>query len=199
MKFANPAPLGLFGFAVTTWMLCMFNVKWFGINTFPLMMAGAFCFGGAAQFIAGLMEYPRGNTFGMVAFCSYGTFWFAFALYLMAFGGKGPLTYLGAWLIVWGAFTVVMWFASLKLANRALQLVLLTLWIAFFLLGASHLLNMDILHTIGGYVGLLTALLAFYAASAEVINEVHGKTVLPIEAAPAQVNSKARGKPVPST
>ena len=180
MKLANPAPLGLYGFAVSTWMLCMFNVKWFGIDTFPLMMATAFCFGGAAQFIAGLLEYPRGNTFGFVAFCSYGCFWFAFALYLMVFGGKGPLTYLGAWLVVWAAFTFVLWLATLKMPNRPIQLVFLTLWIAFLLLGLSHLLNMDILHTAGGYIGLVTALLAFYAASADVINEVHGKTVLPI-------------------
>ena len=180
MTFANPAPLGLFGFAVTTWMLSMFNVGWFGIDTFPLMMATAFAFGGAAQFIAGLLEYPRGNTFGFVAFCSYGCFWFAFALFLMVFGGKGPLTYLGAWLVVWAVFTLALWVASLKLPGRVLQLVLLTLWIAFLLLGLSHLLHMDILHTTGGYVGMLTALLAFYLAAAQVINETHGKTVLPV-------------------
>lgn len=180
MKFANPAPLGLFGFAVTLWMLSMFNVGWFGFATFPLMMSTAFAFGGTAQFLAGLMEYPRGNTFGMVAFCSYGAFWWAFALFLMVFGGKGPLTYLGAWLIVWGVYTLVLWFATLKLPGRMLQLVFLTLWIAFFLLGASHLLNMDALHTTGGYVGMLTAVLAFYLAAAQVINEVYGKTVLPI-------------------
>ena len=115
MKFANPAPLGLFGFAVTTWMLSMFNVGWFGLDTFPLMMSTAFAFGGTAQFIAGVLEYPRGNTFGFVAFCSYGAFWWAFALFLMVFGGKGPLTYLGAWLVVWAVFTAVLWFASLKL------------------------------------------------------------------------------------
>ena len=181
MKFANPAPLGLFGFAVTTWMLSMFNVKWFGLDTFPLMMSTAFCFGGAAQFIAGILEYPRGNTFGFVAFCSYGCFWFAFALFLMVFGGKGPLTYLGAWLVVWAVFTFFMWIATLKLPkpNTVLQLVFLTLWIAFLLLGLSHLLNMDVLHTTGGYIGMATAVLAFYLAAGQVINEVHGKTVLP--------------------
>jgi succinate-acetate transporter protein len=181
MKFANPAPLGLFGFAVSTWMLCMFNVKWFGLDTFPLMMSTAFVFGGAAQFLAGLLEYPRGNTFGFVAFCSYGSFWFAFATFLMVFGGKGPLTYLGAWLVVWAVFTFALWIATLKMAgSRVLQLVFLTLWIAFLLLGLSHLLNMDILHTTGGYIGLLTAVLAFYLAAAQVINEVSDKTVLPV-------------------
>jgi succinate-acetate transporter protein len=179
MKFANPAPLGLFGFAVTTWMLSMFNVGWFTLATLPLMMSTAFAFGGTAQFLAGLLEYPRGNTFGFVAFCSYGAFWWAFALFLMVFGGKGPITYLGAWLVVWGVFTLFMWFAALK-RGFVLQLVFLTLWVAFFLLGASHLLNMDTLHTAGGYVGMVTAVLSFYLAAAEVINETYDKKVLPI-------------------
>jgi len=180
MKFANPAPLGLFGFAVSLWMLSMFNVGWFTLATLPLMMSTAFVFGGTAQFLAGLLEYPRGNTFNFVAFCSYGAFWWSFALFLMVFGGKGPITYLGAWLVVWGVFTLFLWFATLKLRNRVLQLVFLTLWIAFFMLGASHLLGMDALHTAGGYVGMVTAALAFYLAAAEVINETHGKVVLPI-------------------
>ena len=112
---------------------------------------------------------------------SVGAFWFAFALYLMVFGGKGPLPYLGAWLVVWAAFTFVLWLATLKAGTRTLQLVFLTLWIAFLLLGLSHLLGeMEILHTIGGYVGGATALLAFYLASAEVLNEAHGKTVLKV-------------------
>ena len=181
MKFANPAPLGLFGFAVTTWMLSMFNAKWFGPDVLPLMMSTAFVFGGTAQFFAGLLEYPRGNTFGFVAFCSYGAFWWAFALYFMVLRGKDiNFAYLGAWLVVWAVFTFFMWIASLRMPNRALRLVFLTLWVAFLLLGLSHLLNMDILHTAGGYVGMLTALIAFYLASAEVINEANGKTVLPV-------------------
>ncbi len=181
MKFANPAPLGLFGFAMTTWLLSMLNVGWFPlVACLPLMMASGFVFGGAAQFVAGLLEYPRGNTFGFVAFCSYGAFWFSFALYIIGFGGKGPLEYLGAFLMVWGVFTLFMWLATLKMGNRVLMLIFLTLWIAFFLLGLSHLLHMDALHTAGGYVGLVTAALAFYLAAADVINETHGKTVLPV-------------------
>ena len=180
-KFANPAPLGLFGFAVTTMMLSLFNVKWFGpVEAFPLLMCTAFAFGGTAQFLAGLMEYPRGNTFGTVAFCSYGSFWWAFGLYISGAFGKVALGPLGAWLVIWGVFTFVLWLATLKTGTRALQLVFLTLWVAFLLLGLSHLLNMDILHDIGGWIGMACAVLAFYAASAEVINEAHGKTVLPV-------------------
>jgi succinate-acetate transporter protein len=183
MKLANPAPLGLFGFAVTTIMLSLFNVKIFGpVDTFPLLMCTAFAFGGTAQFLAGLMEYPRGNTFGLVAFCSYGAFWWAFALLISGVLGKISLAVLGAWLVVWALFTFAMWLATLKVGTMVLQLVFLTLWIAFLLLGLSHLLNMDILHTIGGWIGFLCGALAFYLAAAEVLNEVHGKTVLPIGA-----------------
>ena len=180
-KLANPAPLGLFGFAVTTIMLSLFNVKIFGpVETFPLLMVTAFAFGGTAQFVAGLMEYPRGNTFGTVAFCSYGAFWWAFGLYISGAFGKVALLVLGAWLVVWALFTFVMWIATFKGGTKVLQMVFLTLWIAFLLLGLSHLLNMDILHTIGGWIGFLCGALAFYLAAAGVINETHEKTVLPI-------------------
>ncbi len=179
MKFANPAPLGLFGFATTTWLLSMLNAGWFPIvKDLPLMMATAFAFGGVAQFIAGLLEYPRGNTFGFVAFTSYGAFWFSFALYIEALP-RGELAFQGAFLIVWGVLTALLGIATLKL-NKVLQWVFLTLTVAFVILGLSHLLHMDILHTLGGYVGMVTALLAAYQATADVVNEVHGKTVMPI-------------------
>ncbi len=87
---------------------------------------------------------------------------------------------LGAWLVVWALFTFVMWIATFKGGTKVLQMVFLTLWIAFLLLGLSHLLNMDILHTIGGWIGFLCGALAFYLAAAGVINETHEKTVLPI-------------------
>ena len=179
MKFANPAPLGLFGFAMSTWLLSMLNAGWFPlVQSLPLMMAMAFAFGGVAQFLAGLLEYPRGNTFGFVAFCSYGCFWFGFALYIEALP-HGPLEYQGAFLVAWAVFTAALGIATLKL-NRVLQWVFLTLTVAFLLLGLSHLLHMDSLHTIGGYVGMVTALLAAYQATAEVVNEVNGRTVMPI-------------------
>ena len=182
MKFANPAPLGLYGFATTTWLLSMLNAGWFPIvKDLPLMMATAFAFGGVAQFIAGLLEYPRGNTFGFVAFTSYGSFWFAFALYIEALP-RGELAFQGAFLLVWGVLTALLGIATLKL-NRVLQLVFLTLTVAFIMLGLSHLLADPLgstLHTLGGYVGMVTALLAAYQATAEVVNEVNGRVVMPI-------------------
>ena len=90
MKLANPAPLGLSGFALTTWMLSMVNAGWFEGAAVPLVLASAFAFGGTAQFFAGLMEMPRGNTFGFVAFCSYGAFWWTFALFVQFFQAGVP-------------------------------------------------------------------------------------------------------------
>jgi hypothetical protein len=197
MKLANPAPLGLTGFALTTWMLSMVNAGWFTGAAVPLVLASAFAFGGTAQFAAGLLEMPRGNTFGFVAFCSYGAFWWSFALFVYFFSTNVPAGFVGWWLVMWGVFTFIMWLGSLAL-NRALQLIFLALWITFFLLGAADLFAMPALHEAGGYMGLVTAVLAFYLAAAEVINETHGHTVLPIgvpgaskSAAPAGLHQAA--------
>ncbi len=181
MKLANPAPLGLTGFALTTWMLSMVNAGWFAGAAVPLVLASAFAFGGTAQFFAGLMEMARGNTFGFVAFCSYGAFWWTFALFVQFFAPNVPAAFTGWWLVMWGVFTFYMWVGSLPL-NRALQSVLLALWITFFLLGAADLFGIPPLHVVGGYAGLITAVLAFYLAAAEIINETHGRAVLPIGA-----------------
>jgi hypothetical protein len=181
MKLANPAPLGLTGFALTTWMLSMVNAGWFTGDGVPLVLACAFAFGGTAQFAAGLMEMPRGNTFGFVAFCAYGAFWWNFALFEEFFTGKVPAAFVGWWLVVWGLFTFYMWIGSFAL-NRAVQSVFLALWITFFLLGVGEWIGSALLHQAGGYVGLITAALAFYVAAAEVINETHGRVVLPIGA-----------------
>jgi succinate-acetate transporter protein len=188
MKLANPAPLGLSGFALTTWMLSMVNAGWFTGTSMPLVLASAFAFGGAAQFAAGLMEMPRGNTFGFVAFCAYGAFWLTFALFLQFFATNVPASFIGWWLVMWGVFTLFMWFASWAL-NRALQLVFLALWITFFLLGASEWTGQPVLHLAGGYMGLVTALLAFYLAAAEVINETHGRVILPVGAPSAPLTA----------
>jgi succinate-acetate transporter protein len=181
MKFANPAPLGLTGFALTTWMLSMVNAGWYTGASVPLVLASAFAFGGTAQFAAGLMEMPRGNTFGFVAFCSYGAFWWSFALFVQFFAPNVPATFVGWWLLMWGVFTFYMWIGSLAL-NRAVQLIFLALWITFLLLALADLFTIPVLHMLGGYFGLITAALAFYLAAADVINETHGHSVLPIGA-----------------
>jgi succinate-acetate transporter protein len=182
MKLANPAPLGLFGFALTTWLLSMVNAGLLPPTTVPLVLAMAFAFGGTAQFCAGLMEMVKGNTFGFVAFCSYGAFWWSFALFVEFFaaGVTGPAV--GWYLLIWGLFTFAMWIGTFAL-NRTLFLIFLALWVTFVLLALKDLMGVPVLGVLGGYGGLITAILAFYLGAAELINEAHGKTVLPIGAA----------------
>jgi succinate-acetate transporter protein len=179
MKLANPAPLGLFGFALTTWLLSMVNAGLLPGTAVPLVLAMAFAYGGTAQFAAGLMEMVKGNTFGFVAFCSYGAFWWSFALFAKFFGDGVPGAAIGWYLIIWGVFTFAMWIGTFP-KNRALFSIFLSLTITFFLLGLAPLLGIASLTTVGGYFGLLTAILAAYLGAAEVINESHGRTVLPI-------------------
>jgi uncharacterized protein len=192
MKLANPAPLGLTGFAVTTWMLSLVNAGYYTGTSVPLVLATAFAFGGTAQFVAGLMEMPRGNTFGFVAFCAYGAFWWAFALFVQFFSANVPAGFIGWWLALWGVFSLVMWIGTLAL-NRALQAIFLVLVITFFLLAGADLLAMPVLKMLGGYMGLVTAVLAFYLAAAEIINETHGRTVLPIGAPASQTAAGRAG------
>jgi succinate-acetate transporter protein len=182
--FSNPAPLGLAGFALTTWLLSMINAGWYTGDAMNMVIAVALAFGGTAQIIAGVMELPRGNTFGATAFISYGAFWWSFSLFVLFLHDKVPASFVGWYLFLWGVFTFYMWIASLK-APRALQLVFLALWITFFLLAAGDWTGIAALHVAGGYGGLITAVLAFYLSAAEVINETHQRTVLPIGAPPA--------------
>ena len=185
VKFSNPAPLGLAGFALTTWLLSMINAGWFSGDAMNMVLAVALAYGGTAQMIAGVMELPRGNTFGATAFLSYGAFWWSFALFVLFLHDKVPAAFVGWYLFLWGVFTLYMWVGTWR-AARALQLIFLALWITFFLLAAGEWSGMAALHVAGGYAGLLTAALAFYLSAAEVINEAHQRTLLPI-GAPAAV------------
>jgi len=176
---ANPAPLGLMGFGMTTVLLNIHNAGIFGLGTMILAM-GIF-YGGFAQIFAGMLEYKKGNTFGVTAFSSYGLFWlsFAFLLILPDLGvGTAPGdTALAYYLFMWGLFTFLMFIGTLKL-NTGLQVVFGTLFILFFLLALEHW------GYIGGawigYEGIICGLSAIYVAMAEVLNEVYGKTILPL-------------------
>lgn len=179
MKLANPAPLGLAGFAFTTWMLSMVNAGWYTGAGVPLVLALAFAYGGSCQLLAGILEFPRGNTFGTVAFSSYGAFWWSFALFIEFFSDKVPGAFVGWYLFVWGVFTFYMWIATFR-ANTALQLVFLFLWVTFILLAVGTWTHIGFVSKLGGYAGLVTAVLAFYLSAAEVINEAYGRSVLPI-------------------
>lgn len=179
MKLANPAPLGLAGFAVTTWILSMINAGWYPATGIGMVLALAFAFGGAAQFAAGLLEFPRGNTFGFVAFCGYGAFWWSFALFVGFYHAGVPAGIVGWYLALWGVFTLFMWFATFR-ANRTVGTVFCLLWVTFFLLAAGEFTGSAGVHVLGGYTGLLTAIAALYLAAAEVLSESFGHDVLPI-------------------
>jgi len=191
----NPAALGLAGFALTTWLLSMINAGWFNGDSMGMVLAVAFAFGGTAQTIAGLIEVPRGNTFGATAFLSYGAFWWSLALFVLFLHDRVPAAFVGWYLFLWGVFTLYMWVATWR-APRALQLVFLALWATFFLLAASEWTGSIALRHAGGYGGLVTALLAFYLSAAEIINEMHGRSILPVGALaapqPAGATSVAR-------
>lgn len=178
---ANPAPLGLMGFGMTTVLLNLHNAGIFEIGSMILAM-GIF-YGGLAQVIAGIMEWKKGNTFGTTAFTSYGFFWLSLvALIVMPKMGwiEAPgNSAMAAYLLMWGIFTAVMFIATLKL-NRALQFVFASLALLFFLLAIGDITGSITIKQIAGYEGIICGFSAIYAALAQVLNEVYGRTVLPI-------------------
>ena len=180
-KLANPAPLGLMGFGMTTVLLNIHNAGFFELGSMILAM-GVF-YGGIAQIIAGIMEFKKGNTFGTTAFTSYGLFWLTlvFLIVFPTLGWKqGPSSaFMGWYLFMWGLFTFFMWIGTFG-KNRALQFVFFSLWILFLLLAVEHWSGSEVIGVAAGYEGIICGFSAIYLAMAEVINESHGKTVLPI-------------------
>lgn len=180
-KKANPAPLGLVGFGLTTVVLSAINSGLISADAITAVIPLAFAFGGLAQIIAGFMEFKNGNTFGTVAFTSYGLFWWWFAFMKWTVGAglmQAPsATGVGITLLMWGVFTLYMWISTFR-SNIGLWFVFLTLWITFFLLAGGDL-GMGT-GAIGGMVGLVCGLSAMYVSFAEVTNETFGRTVLPL-------------------
>ncbi len=193
-KLANPAPLGLMGFGMTTVLLNIHNAGFFPVTSMVLAM-GIF-YGGIGQVIAGILEFKKGNTFGTTAFTSYGLFWITLvALWIIpdfewakAVNAEGVLTskgiasthaYMGWYLFMWGLFTFFMWIGTFG-KNRALQIIFCSLVILFWLLAIRDWSGSKLIGTIAGYEGIFCGFSAIYLAMAEVINETQGKTVLPI-------------------
>jgi succinate-acetate transporter protein len=179
---ANPAPLGLLGFGMTTVLLNLHNAGFYEFNS--MILAMGICYGGAAQIIAGAMEWRKGNTFATTAFVSYGLFWLSLvALIVLAKLGWGAVssdTAMAAYLAMWGLFTAVMFVGTLRL-NRALQVVFGTLAILFFLLAYADYTNASTgFKHFTGYEGIFCGFSAIYAGLAQVINELFGKIVLPL-------------------
>jgi succinate-acetate transporter protein len=178
---ANPAPLGLFGFGMTTVLLNIHNAGFFEMNSMILAM-GIF-YGGIAQVIAGILESKKNNTFGMTAFISYGFFWLT--LVALIFMAKWEWTAatskdaLGIYLAVWGVFTLLLFIGTFKL-TRALQFVFGTLTVLFFLLAIGNITENESLLIFAGYEGILCGSSAIYTGIASLLNEVYGRKVLPL-------------------
>jgi uncharacterized protein len=173
----------LAGFAMTTFILSMFNAGLVAKSAEPVVLGVALAYGGIAQLLAGMWEFRTGNTFGALAFTSYGAFWISFWALITFFAPDIPAEHLGAavglYLVSWGIFTAYMFIASLR-TTVAIALVFILLAITFFLLGIGNANESNGLIEVGGYAGLLTAAAAWYASFAGVTNSTFGKTVLPV-------------------
>ncbi len=183
-KLANPAVLGLTCFGLTTMLLNLHNAGLFKMDATILGMG--FFVGGLAQVIAGILEFRKGNTFGMTAFTAYGTFWIALAftviykpLLLTRVGLEASGKGLAWFLVLWGVFTIFMTVGTFKI-NRVLQFVFITLVVLFFMLAIGIGWELTGVVKAAGIVGLFTGAGALYLAMAENINEIYGKTLLPI-------------------
>lgn len=178
---ANPAPLGLCAFGMTTVLLNLHNAGLFEMNSMILAM-GIF-YGGIAQVIAGVIEARKNNTFGLTAFTSYGLFWLSLValIVLPKMGWMTAASESGmiAYLIMWGLFTLLLFFGTLKL-NRALQFVFATLTLLFFLLALGDYTGNGTLKHVTGIEGVLCGGSAIYTGVAGLLNEMYGKVVLPV-------------------
>ena len=180
---ADPGPLGLAGFAMTTFVLSCFNAGLVAKELEPVVLPLALFYGGLAQLLAGMWEFRKANTFGAVAFSSYGAFWLSFAAYarFVAPGlpAAGAPTATGLFLLAWTIFTAYMTIASLRVSG-AVAVVFILLLATFLVLTIGALTRAGGITTIGGYLGLATAAAAWYASAAGVINTTFGRTVVPV-------------------
>jgi succinate-acetate transporter protein len=195
-KTANPAPLGLLGFGMTTVLVSFVHNAQLGPVDSMILGIGL-AYGGLAQVIAGVLEYKRGETFSMIAFTSYGLFWWSYVFlnmlpncyFFTGYGSHSELA-MAAYFFMWGIFTLAMFFGTLR-KNRAIQFVFMSLAILFFLLTIRDALTYSEVLTASstewnlftyaiGVEGIICGLSAVYLAFAEIMNEAYGKTVLPI-------------------
>ena len=181
-KPANPAPLGLAAFGITTVALCSINAGLLPSEATPAVVPLAFALGGLTQLLVGMLEFKNGNTFGTVAFTAYGAFWLWYSMLVWTIGAgwmKPPaVSGVATVLLMWGVFTVYMWIATFQ-SNKGVFTTFLLLWITFFLLAAG---DFGWAHgkRAGGFVGLATGLVALYVSFSEVTTAAFGREVLPL-------------------
>jgi succinate-acetate transporter protein len=181
---ADPGPLGLAGFAMTTFVLSMFNAHLVNTAGEPVVLGLAFAYGGLAQLLAGMWEFRTGNTFGAVAFSSFGAFWLSFAIFVAFFAAEitDPTVAghaVGLYLWAWAIFTGYMFLASLQ-TTGAVSLVFALLTATFVLLAIGNSGAHEDVIKWGGYIGLATAVAAWYASFAAVVNSTFARTILPV-------------------
>lgn len=177
---ANPAPLGLLGFGMTTCLLNLHNAGFISLSV--VVVAMGFALGGAAQIVAGIMEFRQENTFGATAFTAYGFFWWSLILiWINPFSNieaADPIS-VGFYLFIWFLFSAGMFVGTFK-HNRATQVVFGSLTLLFLLLAVSDFTGIESIHTLAGYVGLFCGLSALYNAMGQILNHEYGKTVMPL-------------------
>lgn len=178
---ANPAPLGLLGFGMTTVLLNLHNAGIFELSAMILAM-GIF-YGGICQVCAGLMEWKKGNTFGTVAFTSYGFFWLSLVALIvlpkMDLAAPTSSAGMAAYLAMWGVLTLVLFIGTLRL-NRATQVIFASLVVLFGLLALADATGSEGLKVLAGWEGIFCGAAAIYAAAAQILNEIYGRSVLPL-------------------
>ena len=180
-KEANPAPLGLLGFGMTTILLNLHNSGLLPLSA--VIVAMGFALGGLAQIIAGIMEFKNNNTFGATAFTAYGCFWWSLILiWWNPFTGiqAADATSLAFYLLLWGIFTLFMFIGTLK-HNKATQVVFGSLTLLFFLLAAGDFTGIHTITIVAGVVGIFCGLSAIYSAMGQILNAEFGKTILPLD------------------
>jgi succinate-acetate transporter protein len=182
---ADPGPLGLGAFALTTFVLSIYNANLVSPVGTPVVLGLALAYGGITQLLAGMWEFRTGNTFGAVAFSSYGGFWISFFVLVMFVLPHGMIpkahadSDVAVYLYAWGIFTTYMFIASLR-TTGAVALVFALLAVTYFLLAIGNAgANLSIVHA-GGWVGIATAIAAWYASFAAVMNSTFGRIVLPV-------------------
>lgn len=181
-QIGDPGPLGLAGFAMTTFVLSVFNAKLMDAKLTDVVLPLALFYGGGVQLLAGMWDFRKGNTFGGLAFSSYGAFWMSFYWYVHTVAGKLPAadahSATGLYLLGWLVFTTYMTVAAMK-TNGAVFAVFAALALTYLFLCIGAFSDTTNVTRVGGYLGLITAALAWYASFAGVTNSTWGRTILP--------------------